>query len=105
MGLDILNIFRFTAVDITRQVEVVVVFGIGNFVKRHHAGVTRNGGLLAKGIDNFMNVLLAQAVFVTVFDKALAGIDHKDAFAAGGVFFIQHQNTGGNAGAIKQVGR
>ena len=52
-----------------------------------------------------MNILAAQAVFIAVFGKAFAGIDHKDAAASVRVLFINHDNTGRNAGAIKQVGR
>ncbi|MNG06419.1 hypothetical protein D3C84_896570 [compost metagenome] len=61
--------------------------------------------LLRKGVDDFVNVLLAQAVFVAIFDKAFAGIEHKDAFATVRLLFIQHDDAGRDTGAIKQVGR
>ena len=56
-----------------------------------------------------MQVLLAQAVFVAVLDEALAGVDHEHAMVAARsgrrVLFVQHQDAGGDASAIKQVGR
>ena len=64
-----------------------------------------------------MNILAAQAVFIAVFGKAFAGIDHKNTtlcitgFASGAegsllrVLFVDDDNTGRNAGAVKQVGR
>jgi hypothetical protein len=52
-----------------------------------------------------VDVLLAQAVLVAVLDEALAGVDHEDALAGGGVFLVQHQDAGGDAGAVEQVGR
>ena len=52
-----------------------------------------------------MDVLLAQAVLVAVLDEALGGIDHEDALAGGGVFLVEHEDAGGDAGAVKEVGR
>ena len=55
-----------------------------------------------------MDVLRPQAVLVAVLDEALAGIDHEDAAVAksapGSAFLVQHQNAGGDAGAVEQVG-
>ena len=76
-----------------------------NLRYRHHAAVFFNFQLLVEYIHYLVYVLLTQAVFVTVFFKALAAINHKNAFAVFGIFFIQYKNTGGNAGAVKQVGR
>ena len=52
-----------------------------------------------------MNILAAQAVFITVFDIAFAGVDHEDAFATGRLFLVQHDDAGRNAGSVEQVGR
>ena len=52
-----------------------------------------------------MDVLGAQAVLVAVLDEALAGIDHEDAFAPRRAGLVQHDDAGGNAGAVEQVGR
>ena len=52
-----------------------------------------------------MDVLLAQAVFVAVFDERFGSVDHENTSAGSGVFLVQYQDTGRNAGAIEQVGR
>jgi hypothetical protein len=52
-----------------------------------------------------MDVLFAQAVFITFFDKVLARIDHKNTFASYRIFFVDNNNAGGDACAIEQVGR
>ena len=51
-----------------------------------------------------MDVLLAQAVLVAVLDEALGGVDHEDALAGGGVLLVEHQDAGGDAGAVEEVG-
>ena len=51
-----------------------------------------------------VDVLLAQAVLVAVLQKTLAGINHEDATAGAGVVLVQHQDAGGNTGAVEQVG-
>jgi hypothetical protein len=73
MGVDVLEVLRRGAVDIARQVEVEVVLRIGDFVERHEARIARHVGLLAEGVDDPVDILLAQAVLVAVLDEALAG--------------------------------
>ena len=102
---DVLNILRLGAVDVARQVEVEVVLRVADLVEADHTRVTWHIEHARIGIDDLVDVLVAQAVFRAVFDEAFGGIDHENAFARGGVLFIQHQDAGGNAGAIKQVGR
>ena len=51
-----------------------------------------------------MNILLPQAVFVAVFHEAFAGIDHEDAAARVAVFLINHDDAGGDASAVEEVG-
>ena len=52
-----------------------------------------------------MDVLRAQAVLVAVFDEAFGGVDHEDALARGGVFLVQHDDAGRDAGAVKEIRR
>ena len=52
-----------------------------------------------------MDVLGAQAVLVAVFDVALAGVNHEDAFAPRRTRLVQHDDAGGDAGAVEQVRR
>ena len=51
-----------------------------------------------------MDVLLAQAVFIAILNVTLAGINHEDALAGGGIFLVEYQDAGGDAGAVKEVG-
>ena len=51
-----------------------------------------------------MEVLLAQAVLRAVFVEALAGINHEDALAGGGVFLVEHDDAGRDARAVKEIG-
>ena len=103
MGFDILNILRFLAVDITGNVQVKLLgFNLSN---RHHSTVFFYFNLFIEYIYNLVNILLTQAVFVTVFYKTFRGVDHKDAFAVVGVFLIQHNNAGRDTGAIKKIRR
>ena len=77
---------------------------VGDLAERHHAGVARHVLAWLEGVDDAVHVLLAQAVLVAVLDEALAGVDHEDAPARGGVLLVQHQDAGRNAGAVEQVG-
>ena len=52
-----------------------------------------------------MDVLLAEAVLVAVLDEALGGIDHEDALAGVRAFLVEHDDAGGDAGAVKEVRR
>lgn len=88
MGVHVLQVFRFAAVDVARQVEVEIVLGVGNFGEGHHAGIARAVDLSSKDIHNLVYVLLTQTVFVTVLDVALCGVDYEHALAGGGVFLV-----------------
>src|SRR5207245_1456760 len=85
-----------------RQVEIEVV--LPDLVMRYEAGVARVRLGIREDINNLVQVALTEAVLVAVFDEALAGIDHKNALAGGGVFLIEHKDTSRNAGAVKEIG-
>ena len=104
MAIDILQVLRFGAVDVAWKVEVEVVFRVGNLCKGDHAGIVRSVSLPGKGIDDAVDVLLAQAVLVAILDKSLAGINHENTPASSGILLVEHQNTGRDAGAIEEVG-
>ncbi|CAM7160447.1 Uncharacterised protein [Klebsiella pneumoniae] len=59
---------------------------------------------MVEHVHNAVNISATQAVLVAIFDKAPAGVDHKNAFAAVGVLFINHNDARRDAGAVKQVG-
>ena len=56
-------------------------------------------------VYDLVDVLLAQAILVAVLDEALGGVDHEHAFAGGGILLIEHQDAGGDASAVEEVGR
>ena len=54
--------------------------------------------------DDFVDVPLTKAVLVAVLNEVMAGINHKDTLALGGISLIDDDNAGRDTGAIKQVG-
>jgi hypothetical protein len=105
MPVNVLRILRLGAVDVPREVEVVVVLCIGDFTDRYEPGVPRDLNLLYEGINDLVDVLFTEAIFVAIFDEAFGGVDQKDALAGGGTFLVEHDYAGGNAGAEKEVWR
>ena len=104
MAVDVLNVFGVGAVDVTREVEVVIVLRASDLLPGHHAGVARRINLLVEGVYNAVDVLLAEAVFVAVLDEVFGGVDHEDALAGLGVLFVEDNDASGDACAVKQVG-
>jgi hypothetical protein len=81
--LDVLQVLRLGAVDVARDVQVVVV-GL-DLGQGHHARSTGHLELAVEGVHDLVDVLVAQAVLVAVLHEAPAGVDHEDARAALGV--------------------
>ncbi|MPM47723.1 hypothetical protein SDC9_94437 [bioreactor metagenome] len=54
--------------------------------------------------DDFLNVLFAQTVLASVLFIAAAGVNHKDAGSAFGVFLINDDDAGRDASTIEEVG-
>ena len=105
VAVDVLNVFRFAAVDVPRQVEVVVVLGVFDFRDRDHASVAWIGFILpVESVNDAVDVLLAEPVFVSVFDEAFGGVDHEDALAGGGALLVEDDDARWDAGAVKEVG-
>ncbi|OQB36471.1 MAG: hypothetical protein BWY09_01923 [Candidatus Hydrogenedentes bacterium ADurb.Bin179] len=105
MGVNILNVFRIGIVNVSGQVEIEIVLRVADFACGHHARIPRHFHLAGKGVHNAVDVPGTEPVFVAVFHEPLGGVYHEDAFTGMGVFFVQHKNTGGDAGAIKEIGR
>ena len=103
MGLDVLQVFRFAAVDVAGQVEVVVV--PGDLLVAHEARIAGQLQLAGEHIDDLVDVALPQPVLGAVLDETLAGIHQEDPLAAAGRALVDHQDAGGDAGAIEEVGR
>ena len=105
MAVDVLQILRLGAVDVAREVEVEVVLRVGDFRDGHHACVARVAFIQPReGVDDLVEVLLAEAVLRAVLLESLGGINHEDALAGGGVFLVEHKDAGGDAGAVKEIG-
>ena len=65
-----------------------------------------NFSLLVEGVDDLVDVLLAQAVLVAVLQKALAEASiMKMPLRACGVLLVEHDDAGRNAGAVEEVRR
>jgi len=91
------------AIDIARDVQVE--FALLDLLDADHARAFGNPQPLVEDIDDPVDVYVAQAVLVAIFDVAAAGVDHEDALADAGVFLVDDDDTDGDAGAVKQVGR
>jgi hypothetical protein len=105
VAIDVLQVLRLGAVDVAREVEVVVVLRVGDFRDGHHAGVARVAFILpGEGVHDLVEVLLAEAVLRAVLLEALGGINHEDALAGGGVFLVEHDDACRDARAVKEIG-
>ena len=105
MAVNILQVLRLGAVNVAREVEVEVVLRVADLRQRHHARIPGDFELAVEGIDDLMDVLGAEAVLVPVFDESLGGVDHEDALPGMGVFLVENEDAGGDARAVKEVGR
>ena len=105
MGVNVLQVLRLGAVDVARDVEVEVVLRVADLGQRHHARIPWDFELPVEGIHDLVDVLGAEAVLVAVFHEALGGVDHEDALAGMGVFLVEHEDAGGDARAVKEIGR
>jgi len=69
MSLNVLNVYRLPAIDIARDVQVE--FALLDLLDADHTRVFGNLQPLVKDIDDPVDVDVAQAVLVTVFNKPL----------------------------------
>src|ERR1700730_19178953 len=73
MARDVLKVFRRLAVDVARKVEIELV--LVDLLEADHASVFWDFEPLGEDIDDFVNVLGAEAILGAVLHKACAGID------------------------------
>ena len=104
MCAEIMDVLGRAGIDVARDVEVEVVLH-RDLVKRHHARVAVNFGLRGEAVHDPVDILRAQAVLVAVFDEPFGGVDHEDRPLVRAASFVDHDDTGGDARAIEQVGR
>ena len=105
VGIDVLKILGLAGVDVAGEVEVEVVLGIGDFIVRDESREAVVFFLVGEDINDLVKITFAEAVLVAVLHEALAAVDHEDALAGGGVFLIEDEDAGGDAGAVEEVGR
>ena len=104
MGVNVLQIFRRRAVNVTGDIQVILVFLL-DLIIGNKAGILEIVcDLLIECGDDFIDVPLTQAVLIAVLNEVVAGINHKDTLALGGISLIDDDNAGRDTGAIKQVG-
>ena len=103
MTRDILHVFGRLTVDVARQVQVELV--ALDLLERNHARIFIDLQPLVEHIHDLVNILRAQAVLGTILHVARAGVDHEDAFAGLCILLVDHDDAGGDARAIKQIGR
>ena len=105
MAVNILQILRRGAINITGNIQVILVFLL-NLVIGNEPGILGViYDLLIECGNDFVDVPLAQAVLVAILYEVMAGIDHKNALTLGCIGLVDDDNTGRDAGTIKQVGR
>ena len=101
VAFNVLQVLRRLAVDVTWQVQVVVV--LLDLCKAHHTGVARHFKLAREDVDDLVNVLGGQPVLGAVLHESLAGVDHEDALAGVGVLLVNNDDAGRDAGAVEEV--
>lgn len=98
-----MNRFLFLeGIDVARDVEVVVV--LLDLAQLGDMAEFLDALPLPVGADDALDVLGAEVVVLSNFLKPLAGVDEEDVV---GVLplLLQHQNAGGDAGAVEDIGR
>src|SRR5664279_1954766 len=105
MAVDILEVFRLSVVNVARQIQAKVVLGITDLRKRDHARVLWNFSLFIESINDLVNILLPQAVFVAILQEAVARVNNENTFAGSGIFLVEHNDAGLDTCSIKQVRR
>ena len=101
---DVLYVFGFLRIDIAGQIEVELIFML-DLVQRDHTAVPLYLKAVVEDIYDLAYVLCSQTVLVPVLHKVLAGIDHKDTLAAGGMLFVYDDDTRRDARTVEEVGR
>ena len=105
VGVNVLQVLRFGAVNVTREVKVEVVLLVADFGQRHHARVAGDVGQTREGVHDFVDVLGAEPVLVAVFDERFGSVNHEYALAGRSGFLVEHDDAGRDTRAVKQIRR
>ena len=105
MAGNVLKVFRRLAVNVSREVEIELIFF--DLIKGNHASELGDINLFIKDIDDFVNVLITKSIFWAVFGKAAAGIDHEQTLFTRGpqmcFGLVDDDDAGWNPCAIEEV--
>ncbi len=103
VGSDIVGFRWWAVIDVAANVEVPLF--LLQFLKRHNSGIFVE--VLPSPIDlsDLLYVFRTQRVLVLAFLEFSIRIDEQHVFAFGGSVLVDHQHTGRNAGAVKEVAR
>ena len=103
--VEVVEVFRVVGVYVARDIEVIGVGRVSDFCDRDGAGVSGGFATFVKDGDDFVDVLCAESVLVSVLEEASACVHHEDTFSGAGVFFVYDEDTGGDSGTVEKVGR
>ena len=102
MRAHILRLGRRSIVDIAANVAIELL-GL-DLSNRHDAGIAGHILPPAVDIDNLGHIFGPQEILRLALAIFAVGIDEQHVLANLGMFFVHHQNAGGDAGAIEQAG-
>ena len=103
VALDVLDVLGLPAVDVAREVEVELVL-LDLRRSRPCGSISGTSRRLLKTSTILWMSMVAEAVLGAVLHEARAGVDHEDALAGVGVFLVDDDDAGGDAGAVEEVG-
>ena len=103
VGSDIMRFRWWAVIDVAANVQVPLF--LLQFFERHDSGILVE--VLPSPIDlsDLLNVFRTQRVLVLAFLEFSIRIDEQHVFAFGGSVLVDHQHTGRNTGAVKEVAR
>ena len=87
---------------ITRNIQIAAV-APNNLIILHKAGIAGDFTSMRVYLDDSLDVLLTQTVFIAVFFVAEAGVNEENTLPLLGVFFVNQYDASGNARTVKEV--
>ena len=115
MGAHVLGLGGWGVVHITADVEVPVVGRVADLGDRDAAGVAGHVLVTFEDGDDLLDVLRAEVILGAAGMELGVGVDEKDlatpvggfgrVLRSAGQIGSQHQDAGGDRGAIEEVGR
>ena len=105
MSINILNILRLGRIYITGNIQVIAIL-LFDLLIGNKASIFRIiCNLLIECSDYAIDILFTQSVLVSVLNKSLSCIYHKDSGTVFSTLFIDYNNTSRYSRTVKQVRR